>query len=65
MTVVACAVGLLGADGRWIGFAPTLEDGYALVIGADDGSSASASATSDELVALAIAYFDDELPEPP
>jgi hypothetical protein len=65
MTVAACAVGLLGPEGRWIGFAPTLEDGYALVIGADDGSSARALATSDELVALAIAYFADELPEPP
>ena len=65
MTVVACAVGLLGPEGRWIGFAPTLEDEYALVIGEGDGSSARATATSDELVALAIAYFADELPEPP
>ena len=63
--VVACAVGVLGPEGRWIGFAPTLEDGYALVIGTDDGAAASAPATSDELVALAIAYFADELPEPP
>jgi len=65
VTVVACAVGILGPDGRWIGFAPTLEDGYALVIGTDGGAAASAPATSDELVALAIAYFADELPEPP
>ena len=65
MTVVACAVGILDPEGRWIGFAPTLEDGYALVIGTDDGSAASAPATPDELVALAIAYFADELPEPP
>jgi hypothetical protein len=65
VTVVACAVGLLGPDGRWIGFAPTLDDGYALVIGSEDGSAARAPATSDELVALAIAYFADELPEPP
>ena len=31
----------------------------------DDGAAASAPATSDELVALAIAYFADELPGPP
>ena len=65
MTVVACAVGILGPAGRWVGFAPTLDDGYALVIGADDGSAARAAATPDELIALAIAYFADELPEPP
>ena len=65
MTVVACAVGLLGPGGRWIGFAPTLDDGYALVIGSDDGSAARAAATPDELIAIAIAYFADELPEPP
>jgi len=65
VTVVACAVGRLGPAGGWIGFAPTLEDGYALVVGTDDGSSARAPATSDELIALAIAYFADELPEPP
>jgi hypothetical protein len=65
VTVVACAVGLLGPGGRWIGFAPTLEDGYALVVGSDDGSAARAPATPEELIALAIAYFADELPEPP
>jgi hypothetical protein len=65
VTVVACAVGLIGPGGRWIGFAPTVEDGYALVVGTDDGSAAREHATSDELVALAIAYFADELPDPP
>jgi hypothetical protein len=65
MTVVACAVGLIGPGGRWVGFAPTVDDGYALVVGTDDGSAAREQATSDELIALAIAYFADELPEPP
>jgi hypothetical protein len=65
VTVVACAVGLVGPDGPWIGFAPTLDDGYALVVGADDGRTGGAAATPDDLIALAIAYFADELPEPP
>ena len=37
MTAVACAVGRLGPAGPWIGFAPTLDDGYALVVETDDG----------------------------
>jgi hypothetical protein len=65
VTVVACAVGRLDPAGGWIGFAPTLEDDYALVVGTDDSSTALAPAESDELIALAIAYFADELPEPP
>jgi hypothetical protein len=65
VTVAACAVGRLGPSGPWVGFAPTLDDGYALVVGADDGDAAAATADPDDLVALAIAYFADELPEPP
>jgi hypothetical protein len=65
VTVVACAVGRIGPDGPWVGFAPTLEDGYAIVAGTDDGRSASGPTTPDDLIALAIAYFADELPEPP
>ena len=65
MTVIACAVGRLGAEGAWIGFAPTLDDGYALVVGTDDAADADTPADPDDLIALAIAYFADELPEPP
>ena len=65
MTVAACAVGRLGPSGPWVGFAPTLDDGYALVVGADEGDAAAAPADPDDLVALAIAYFAEELPEPP
>ena len=65
MTVVACAVGRLDPAGPWVGFAPTLDDGYALVIGSDDGCAAHAPADPHDLLALAIAYFADELPEPP
>lgn len=65
MTVAACAVGRLAPAGPWVGFAPTLDDGYALVVGRDDGGAAEAPAEPDDLLALAIAYFADELPEPP
>ena len=65
MTVAACAVGRLEPEGAWIGFAPTIDDGYALVVGADDRAAAAVPAAPDDLIALAIAYFADELPEPP
>jgi hypothetical protein len=65
VALVACAVGRIDGDGLWIGFAPTLDDGYALVAGVDGGRSAAAPAEPDDIVALAIAYFADELPEPP
>ena len=65
VAVVACAVGRVDAGGPWIGFAPILDDGYALVVGTDDRDAAAAPAEPDDLIALAIAYFADELPEPP
>jgi len=64
MDVPACVVGRLGPEGPWIGFVPTLYDGYALVVLATAGSH-RAPATSDDLVALALAYFEDSLGEPP
>jgi hypothetical protein len=64
MAVAACAVGRISTDGPWIGFAPVLEDGYALVVGTHD-RAVDAPAEADDLIALAIAYFADELPEPP
>ena len=65
MVAAACAVGRL-SDGTWIGFAPTMEDGYALVVGAGDSVAAvGGAAEPDDLVSLAIAYFADELGEPP
>ena len=63
--VAACAVGRLAGDGPWVGFAPTLDDAYALVVARSDGRSRSAPAEADDLVALAIAYFQDDLAEPP
>ena len=65
MVAAACAVGRLN-DGTWIGFAPTMEDGYSLVVGEGESVAAvSDRAEPDDLVALAIAYFADELGEPP
>jgi hypothetical protein len=64
VVVAACAVGRLGVDGPWIGFAPILDDGYAIVVGQGD-RAVDTPAAPDDLIALAIAYFADELPEPP
>ena len=64
MDAPACAVGRLAPDGPWVGFAPTLDDGYALVV--EDGvSTVRGPATPDDVVALALAYFEDALAEPP
>lgn len=64
MDAPACAIGRIGPGGPWVGFAPTLDDGYALVV---EGSAESRrpAAEPDLLVALAIAYFEDALDPPP
>ena len=60
MDAPACAVGRLGPDGPWVGFAPTLDDGYALVDrSAERGGSGERPPTRDDLLALAVAYFED------
>ena len=64
MDAPACAVGRLGPGGPWVGFAPTLDDGYALVVEGPTGSGRS-PADADLLLALAIAYFEDALDAPP
>lgn len=64
MDAPACAVGRLGTGGPWVGFAPTLDDGYALVVEGPSGSGRS-PADADLLLALAIAYFEDALDAPP
>ena len=64
MDAPACAVGRLAAGGPWVGFAPTLDDGYALVVEGPSGSGRS-QADADLLLALAIAYFEDALDAPP
>jgi len=64
MDVPVCAVGRIGPEGPWVGFAPTLDDGYALVVGAVHGSR-RAEADADLLLALAIVYFEDAFEPPP
>ncbi|HET8776324.1 MAG TPA: hypothetical protein VFN76_01570 [Candidatus Limnocylindria bacterium] len=64
MEGVACAVGRLGPDGPWLGFAPAIQDGYELVVGGGSTPSRHA-ADADDLLCLAIAYFEDELDAPP
>lgn len=64
MDAPACAVGRIRAHGRWVGFAPALDDGYALVVGGA-GETRRAKADADLLLALAIAYFEEALDAPP
>ena len=64
MDAAACAVAHLELGGPWVGFVPTLDDGYALVAGTSDGLRRTPAAPLD-LVALAVVYFEDSLPEPP
>lgn len=64
MDAPACAVGRLGPDGPWVGFVPSLDDGYDFVVGDETGSHRTASTPTD-LVALALAYFEESLDAPP
>ena len=67
MDVPACAVGRLDPDGPWVGFAPSLDDGYSLIVGGDARSADGhrVPAEPPDLIALAILYFEDALAEPP
>lgn len=57
------AIGRIGSSDRWVGLAPTAAGSYDLVIG--DGELRRRAADVDTLLALAIAYFEDALDEPP
>lgn len=64
MEGATCLVGRVAHGGPWLGFAPSLDDGYLLVV--TDGSSAHrAPAAPEDLVCLAIAYFEDALADAP
>ena len=65
MDVVACAVGRFGPDGPWVGFAPTLDDAYWLVVGELPGGPRRLTADADDLLSLALAYFEESLDPPP
>ena len=64
MDIPACAVGRLDPGGPWIGFEPTLDDGYALTVRAE-GRTRRQRAEPVDLVALAILYFEDSVETPP
>jgi len=58
-----CAIGRFAPDGTWVGF--TREAGeYRLAIGLGN-EVRTESADGDLMLALAIAYFDDALDDPP
>ena len=64
--VAACAVGRLGEDGPWVGFAPTLDDGYAIVVGSDERAVVSGpTPTRTDLLSLALVYFEEPFDTPP
>ncbi|MGH2416783.1 MAG: hypothetical protein ACRDFY_00480 [Candidatus Limnocylindria bacterium] len=63
--IVACAVGRLAPDGPWVGFAPTLDDAYALVVGSLPAGPRQVPADADDLLALVLAYFEESLDPPP
>jgi hypothetical protein len=64
MEIPACVVGRLDPGGPWIGFAPTLDDGYALTF-ALGGRSVRQPAGTVDLLALAVLYFEDAVDAPP
>ena len=63
MEIPACVVGRLDPEGPWIGFAPTLDDGYALTVGGDDRLD-RLPADPVDLLALAVMYFEDAVEAP-
>ena len=65
MGAAACAVGRLGDSEDWIGFVPSFDDGYDLVLGRGDAVDRKAASDPDDVVALAAAYFEEALGEPP
>ena len=66
MDGAACAVGRIGPDGPWVGFAPTIDDGYALVVGGSGSARAHAwQPTPHDLLALASVYFEEALDPAP
>jgi hypothetical protein len=59
-----CAIGRLEPGGPWVGFARA-EGGYRLAVGDADGRVRTDDADDGLLLALAIAYFEDVLADPP
>lgn len=58
------AVGRIGPHGQWVGFARSPDGGYELVIGGDRAERRGA-ADPDDLMALAVVYFEESLDPAP
>ena len=58
------AVGRIGPDGPWVGFARLPDGGYELVVGGD-GPEWRLAADRDDLIALAVVYFEESLDPAP
>jgi hypothetical protein len=58
------AIGRLPGEEAWVGFRHD-HGGYRLVFGRADGTQLTAPASEAELLALAVAYFEELLDEPP
>jgi hypothetical protein len=66
MDAVACAVGRIAPDGPWVGFTPTFDDAYALVVGdLPEGGTRQVAADPEDLLCLVLAYFEESLDPPP
>jgi hypothetical protein len=59
-----CAIGRLEAGGPWVGVSREA-DGYRIAFGPPGASVLLADASRAELLALAIAYFEDRLEDAP
>jgi hypothetical protein len=58
-----CAIGRIRDGGPWVGFRP-VADGYQVLAGAGDVLR-ERRASSDEMLLLAIAYFEEAFDDPP
>ena len=65
MDAVACAVGRIGPEGPWVGFTPTFDDAYALVVGDLPRGTRQVEAETGDLLCLVLAYFEESLDPPP
>lgn len=60
-----CAIGRMGSDGPWVGFVRA-DDVYRLAVGLGGTVRTEPEpADADLLLAMAIAYFEDALDDPP
>jgi hypothetical protein len=62
--VALCAIGRIDQDGAWVGLNAD-HGGYRLAFGRPGGSIEIVDASPVELLAVAVAYFEDALDDPP